>query len=332
MTRHVLITGGFGFLGRHLVGCLLRDGEDVHVHVVDDMSSTALDVTAFTRSWGAALSYDIDTVVHWASQGPALWQFDEIYHLASPVGPVGVLQHAGQIVRRVVEDAYCVLEIALRDRAVLCNVSTSEIYGGGREGACAEHDARVFPAEVTVRLEYAAAKLAAETALINMSRSSDLAVVIVRPFNVAGPGQLAAGGFVVPRFVGQALAREPLTVYGDGRAVRAFTHVVDVAEGLVLAVRCHRKAQGSDQSYAVYNLGNARNRTPILGLAHLVLQVTGSDSSIMHVDPCVLHGALFAEAGNKFPDGDLAERELGWCPSRDLERIVRDAVDYAKMR
>jgi UDP-glucose 4-epimerase len=279
---------------------------------------------AFVDRFGGRVTYDIATLREYAGRDlDERPRFDEIYHLASPVGPVGILRHAGRIAGAIVGDADRAVDLACRSGARLCLASTSEIYGGGRGGACAESDDRVIRAEPSVRLEYAAGKLAAEIATINAARHRGLRAVVIRPFNVAGPGQSGEGGFVLPRFVRQALSGEPITVYGDGSAVRALTHVDDVSDGIVRALRGGR-------SGAAYNLGNAANRTTILDLAGLVLRVTGSSSPISHVDPRDLHGDLFAEAPDKFPDGDLARRELGWSPSRDLERVVRDAVDDAR--
>jgi UDP-glucose 4-epimerase len=312
----LLVTGGFGFLGSHLVERLLKD--DVDVHVVDNLSTSALSVRAFRNAHSARLTFDLAAIAGWA----APFDFDEIYHLASVVGPVGVLSHAGRIVSSVVGDTYRIIGLALRHRARFCDVSTSEIYGGGRNGLCAETDPKIISPKASARLEYATAKLACEIAIINATRAK-LWATIVRPFNIAGPRQSAAGGFVLPRFIRQALDSEPLTVYGDGSAIRAFTHVTDVAEGIVRAVR-------HGISGSAYNIGNPANKTTILDLAQLVLRVTGSASQIQHVDPKELHGLAFEEASDKYPDASLAHAELGWYPKHDLESVVRDATEYIR--
>jgi UDP-glucose 4-epimerase len=316
-----LVTGGFGFLGSHLVELLLAGG--AHVHVVDDLTSSRLDVDAFRAAHPSRLTCDLVSISECRQTHALQDPFDEIYHLASVVGPVGVLRHAGRIVQSVVSDSYRMFELAKHHRARLCDISTSEIYGGGRGGLCVEDDPKIVTAKASARLEYAVAKLACEVAILNSTRSSDLWATIVRPFNIAGPRQSHLGGFVLPRFIRQALTGEPLTVYGDGSAVRAFTHVSDVADGIVRAVR-------HGTSGTAYNVGNAANKTTILELARLVLRVTGSSSQICHVDPKDLHGSAFEEANDKYPDAELARTTLGWEPRHDLERVVRDAVDYIR--
>jgi UDP-glucose 4-epimerase len=134
-----------------------------------------------------------------------------------------VLKHGGEIVRKTVEDSYAISDFVAAPGGRLCDVSTSEVYGGRRDGYCSEKDSMIISPKTSVRLEYEVAKLACEIALLNQTTSKKLPAVIIRPFNFAGPGQSSKGGFVLPRFISQALKGEDLTVYGDGQMVRAFT-------------------------------------------------------------------------------------------------------------
>ena len=296
-----VITGGAGFIGSHLADLLVAQGADVHI--IDDFRSgdhvhptaTTHAVSVRNADWGV-----------WSGT-------DVIFHLASPVGPVGVLSQGGRITYEVINDAEAVAVQARVLGCPLVYVSTSELYGP-QTGACAESLPRVTPAGHSARMEYAVAKLAAETMLLNQDR---LDVRIVRPFNVAGPRQKAAGGFVIPRFVGQALAGEPLTVYGDGTALRAFTHVADIATG-ILAVAA--RGQRGD----VFNLGNPDNLTTIEALASLVLDVVDPQGSYAFVDPVALWGPKFKEAADKYPNAALALERLGWRAHRTLREIVTD--------
>lgn len=329
--KNILVTGGFGFIGSHLVDRLLEQGHNVYV--IDDLSSNVVTIKDYADrlarypDFASGLHVSVTKVQNiepWHYKSRDGEKLDEIYHLASPVGPVGVLAHAGNMVREIADTTYAVIELAREHRAKLVDVSTSEVYGGGQQGLCAEDMPRIIQAETTVRLEYAVAKLAMETALINTTKVSDLQAVIVRPFNVAGPRQGSKGGFVLPRFIGQALREEPLTIYGDGQQVRAFTHVADIVDGLLLAME-------KGKSGEVYNLGNPANRTFVKALAVRVLVEVGSNAGMVHIDPKTLHGALYAEAADKYPDSSKAMQALGWQPKHDLHRIIRDVRDSMQL-
>lgn len=302
---NAVVTGGLGFIGSHVVDLLLADGWQVTV--VDD-SRTAHYTAA--ELWPGAGVDVIPHPVECVTYGEVK-HADAIFHLASPVGPVGVLGQGGKLTRDVIDSCERVAawsRIARDCRIVF--VSTSEVYGGGDGGRCAEWMDRVVPAEQSDRLEYQTAKIAAEVMLLN-----EADVRVVRPFNVAGPRQSARGGFVLPRFIWQAKTGRPLTVYGDGLAQRAFTHVKDVAAGVVAAL---------DGDKGAYNVGNPANKTTIIELAELV--AGWLDATIQHVDPTQLHGARFVEVGDKFPDPTLAMSELGWAPTRPLRTVVNDAI------
>ena len=322
MSKSILVTGGFGFIGSHLVELLLADGKK-QVHVVDDLSTSPICVEKFVRQLRAGFSYDICAVEEYFRR-PDRPRFDEVYHLAAVVGPVGVLKHSGEILRRTVNDTYAVSDYALRVGARLCDISTSEVYGGGRNGYCSESDSMIISPRPSVRLEYSVAKLAAEVALVNQTVSAKLHATIIRPFNVAGPRQATSGGFVLPRFIRQAMSGEPLTVYGDGSMIRAFTYVGDIADGIV-------RSMERGTSGRIYNLGNPKNKTSILELARHVQRIVNPKAEITFVDPKQLWGPLFEEANDKYPDSDRAVQELEWAPQFGLEETIYKAAEYIRL-
>lgn len=325
--KRILITGGFGFLGSHLTERLLAELSN-HVHVVDDLSTSPVVLEDFLKQLPDArnLTYDICRVDQYFAERDVP-QYDEVFHLASPVGPAGVLLHAGNMVREIVRDSYTLIDYCLAAGAKLLDVSTSEVYGGGQQGYCPESTPKIVPAETTVRLEYAIGKLAAETAIINTTRVTKLHAVIVRPFNVAGPRQSPKGGFVIPRFIQQIDAGRPLTVFGDGSAIRAFTHVKDMIEGIALTMDRGRVGEA-------YNIGNPANKTTILDLARRVVRLmSGSMDLITFVDAKTIYGPLYEEANDKFPDAQKAATELNWVPRFGFDQIIVDAlVEYRRQR
>src|SRR3954471_5148106 len=150
-TRNILVTGGFGFLGSHLVEKLLAE-PGARVHVVDNLSTSPINVDAFVKRIGAppALTYELISIEDYTKALTSPPRFDEIYHLASVVGPVGVLAHAGQITRTITDDTYRIVDLVNATGARLCDVSTSEVYGGGRDGYCSENDAKIITPKVSV--------------------------------------------------------------------------------------------------------------------------------------------------------------------------------------
>lgn len=313
--KRIIVTGGFGFIGTTLTELLVADSNN-HVHIVDDLSSSSIEIDDFLNQIGRPqnLSYEITTVEAFFTRAE-VGSWDAIYHLASPVGPAGVLQHAGYMVRDVVRDAYLIMDYCTKMNIKFLDVSTSEIYGGGQSGYCAESIPKIVPANTTVRLEYAIAKLAAETAIINRCRSRGLLCSIVRPFNVAGPRQSPKGGFVLPRFIQQAHQHKPITVFNDGSAVRAFTHVRDMARGIIAAME--NGANGD-----AYNVGNPANKTTILDLATRVKKVLNSKSEIVFVDPKTIYGNYYEEANDKYPDSTRAINELKWTPEFGIDETI----------
>lgn len=314
--KRILVTGGLGFVGSHLVEFLIQRQEASYILVVDSLLSNAVPPDFFIQRYGprevTVWQQPINSLLHAFEKGS---YFDEIYHLASVVGPVGVLKHKGRILERVLRDTYFLAELAEKWGAKLIDVSTSEVYGGGQQGLCAEDMPKIITHKTSARLEYAIAKLAAETALINMGSNC----VIIRPFNISGPRQKPDGGFVLPRFIQAAKKDEPLTVYGDGMQVRAFTHVRDIVKGLWLAMQLGKPG-------SIYNIGNPENRVNILTLATQVIKLLDSKSSISFVDPKTLWGPDFEEAADKFPDASKAQRELGWAADYTLDMIIEEAA------
>lgn len=318
MSKKVLITGGLGFIGAH---CIERwKAENWKISVIDNLSSNAISVNHELTTDVTIIQENILDVDY-----KRLDRYDLIIHLASPVGPVGVLKHSGKMGQIILDDIYWAINAAKHNHCPLLFVSTSEIYGyREHKSYLAETDDKVLRGDFSVRNEYAIAKLLSEIVLSNQAKvDSKFRYQIIRPFNVTGKYQLPDGGFVLPRFVQQALNGDDITVYYDGSQIRAFTWVKDIVEGIYLTSVAPKEFWNQE-----WNIGNEMNEQPIQYLAEKVKEFTGSTSDIVHVNPVVLHGPLFAEAPEKIPNSDKIKTLLGWKPTKLVDDVIKEVIEY----
>lgn len=318
MKKRVLITGGLGFLGIHSVE--KWKANDWNVTVIDNLSSNVVGKDHSSLDSVDVIISDI-VDVKWKH----LPKFDLILHYASIVGPVGVLKHAGNMANAILNDVYWVVDGALKNDCPVIFVSTSEIYGWrDKKSYLQEHDDKVIHGDFTVRGEYSVAKMLGEIVIANTGKvKNQFRYQLIRPFNITGKYQTPENGFVLPRFVLQALNGEDITVYYKGNQIRSFTWVNDVVDGIYLT-SIAPPAQWNQE----WNIGNKNNEESILDLANRVKRLTNSSSNIIHVDPKTLHGALFEEAPEKIANATKIEVRLGWRPTKSIEDIVLEVIEY----
>ena len=306
MTSKVLVTGGLGFIGYHLCMRLLKISSDIEITIVDNQSSTRLDYSALTGRTNIVL----DDMRNFNSNGVV---FDEIYHLASPVGSLGILERNGYIASDIIDLATTAAQLATESGARLLYVSSSEVYG--RNGRHNETVEQIVPPKRGTRMEYAIGKLAAEHVLLNLSMDNDFELRIVRPFNAMGEWQSSELGFVIPRFFEAALKGCDLQVFGDGVQKRSFCHISDLVNGII-------KVQEQGEVDTIYNVGHPGNVTTIHNLAQMIRSICNSDSEIKKVDPRQIYGGKFIEAFDKIPDITRVTEHTSWKPVCDLERAL----------
>jgi nucleoside-diphosphate-sugar epimerase len=316
--KNILITGGLGFIGTHSIMKWKELGWNITV--IDNLSTNTLELDDPILQGVEIIISDILEV-----SITTLKKFDTILHLASPVGPVGVLKHSGKMARVILDDIYWVIECSLYNECPLVFVSTSEIYGyRENKSYLKEEDDKVLRGKFTVRNEYAIAKLLSEIVIENYSKiNPKLKYQIIRPFNVTGAYQLPDGGFVLPRFVDQALSGKDITVYYDGQQIRAFTWVKDIVDGIYMVSNAPEHLWNQE-----WNIGNEKNENSILYLAEKVKKLTKSSSKIIFVDPTTLHGKLFSEAPEKIPDSEKIKNLLGWTPTKNVDDLIKEVVEY----
>jgi UDP-glucose 4-epimerase len=319
--RVALVTGGAGFIGAALALRLVQAGW--RVVALDDLS--AGDRARLASVDGSALTFLRADVCDRALVRDlvARESFDTVFHLAGCVGVRRVLAdpalcaHSNRAGAASVSAALAALPPGRRPRAFFA--STSEVYAE-RLGPLRE-DAALRAHATDGRFAYASSKLDGERSFARATADEgDRGAVLLRFFNVVGPGQDATSGMVLPRFVEQAARGEALTVYGDGEQVRTFAHVDDVAA--VLA----RLAEHAQVPAGPLNVGGTARAT-LLELAHAVVRASGSTAGVRRVDPRVELGRGFADVRSREPDLTRLARVLGAgadIPSRSLADIVAD--------
>ncbi len=316
--KEILVTGGLGFIGSHLIQELNK--QDCFIDIVDNVSNNCLNPDNVICSKVRQI-YTCSVAEFKFDK-----KYDQIYHLASPVGPAGVLKYAGVMGKMIIDDALKIAEYASKQGSHVIFVSTSEIYGKdpGNEAQNEEIN-KIVPAKITVRLEYGVGKMLMEICVINYAKYHPFKFNFIRPFNIIGTGQSAKAGFVVPRFVWQALHNEKITVFGDGKQLRTFTHVKDIVDAMICIM-------SSDISGEAFNVGNPANKFSILEVANTVKRMTNSKSEIVCVDPKTIYGQNYEEAWNKIPNITKIKTMVGWMPKYSFEDVVQEVInDYENM-
>jgi UDP-glucose 4-epimerase len=318
----VLVTGGAGFIGSHLCERLLARGE--RVVVLDDLSTgRAANLDAVADH--PALELVIGSVTDEAAVDDLVRGCDLVVHLAAAVGVRLVLEQPVRTVETNARGTELVLRSAARHGAKVCYASTSEVYGKSERLPYHEDDPVLLGATAEPRWSYACSKAMGEWLALAHARTSGLRAVVVRLFNTVGPRQSPETGMVLPTLARQAVAGEPLTIYGDGRQTRSFAHVADVVEAC-LSLCAEPAAEGR-----VVNVG-AAHEIAIAELAELVRRVAGSRSPIVHMPYREAYGTDFRDFPRRVPDLRRLARLTGFRARTSLEAVVADVVAEARAR
>lgn len=303
----MLLTGGAGFVGSHLVGALIRRGHDVLV--LDDLSTGRVENLA---AYGGRAVVQVGSILDGELVDRLAATCDRVFHLAATVGVERVATRPEET-RAVIETGTkIVLDAAIGREIPALVVSSSEVYGFDPPLPVREADVLSGIDGDAPRLSYVHAKIAADAYARSLFHAGH-PVLAIRPFNVIGPRQREDGGAVLPRFVAQALAGAPLLVHGDGRQRRTFLDVRDLAE--VLAEVATLDAFPRD----AVNVGGTAECS-IRELAERVVAVTGSRSGVTHVDPPALRGGV--EVRRRVPDLERIKEWVSFAPARSIDDAI----------
>jgi UDP-glucose 4-epimerase len=317
MTR-VLITGGAGFIGSHLAEALLKLGWAVEV--IDDLSTGGIDNIAHLKEH-PRFSYVLASVMNRSLMIELVDRADMVFHLAAAVGVRLIVEQPVRTIETNIKATELTLELGARKGKPVLLVSTSEVYGKSERPKFNEEDDLILGATSRARWCYAASKIIDEFLAKAYFKEKKLPTVVVRIFNTIGPRQTGQYGMVVPRFVRQALAGKPITVYGDGTQRRSFTWVGDVVRAMIALIQ-HPKAYGE-----VFNIGHTKEIS-IYDLAAMVQQKTHSRSDIVFVPYDQAYEEGFEDMQRRLPDLSKVRNLIDYKPSLDLPEVLDQIIAH----
>jgi UDP-glucose 4-epimerase len=318
----ILVTGGAGFIGSYLSEAYLERSDEVYV--IDDLSTGSLDNIKPVLS-NPQFHFVNDTILNRDIMLELTGICDVVVHLAAAVGVKLIIEEPLKSIHTNIVGTEIVLELANKFRKKTFVASTSEVYGRNSKVPLREDDSRIYGSTELARWSYAATKAMDEFLALAYYRTKQLPVIIARFFNTVGPRQTGRYGMVIPRFVGQALHNEPITVYGDGKQTRNFTYVRDVVKGIMSLV---------DEPMAVgeiFNIGG-EGEISINDLAERVKAITGSVSTIVHIPYEHAYQEGFEDMERRVPDITKIKKLAGYQNTHDLDAILLKVVEHERTR
>lgn len=323
----MLITGGAGFIGSHLADRLLARGDGVLV--LDDFSSGSPENVAHLQD-NPRFELIVGSAADPAVVAPLVARADVIVHLAAAVGVRLILEKPVHTIENNLFGTAVVLAVASDAHAQghskkTLIASTSEVYGKGNSPPFREDDDITLGPTVNSRWAYACSKAMDEWLALAYWREFQLPVVIARFFNTVGPRQTGRYGMVLPNFADQALAGEPITVFGSGTQSRCFCHVNDTVEAVLRLL----DTRGTDGE--VFNIGSDREIS-MQALAEMVKSSVNSDSPIELIPYDEAYALGFEDMERRLPDASKLERWTGFRPKTTLEEIIADVITDRRSR
>ncbi|HIK13829.1 MAG TPA: SDR family oxidoreductase [Leptolyngbyaceae cyanobacterium M33_DOE_097] len=304
----ILVTGGAGFIGSHLIDRLMLEGNEVIC--LDNF------FTGNKRNILKWMNHPYFELIRHDVTEPIRLEVDQIYHLACPASPIHYQYNPVKTIKTNVIGTLNMLGLAKRVKARFLLASTSEVYGDPEIHPQTE-DYRGNVNTIGIRSCYDEGKRVAETLAFDYHRQNDVQIRVARIFNTYGPRMLENDGRVISNFVFQALRGKAITVYGDGSQTRSFCYVSDLVDGLI-------RLMNGDHTGPI-NLGNPGEYT-ILELAQLVQEMVNPDASV-RFEPLPQD-----DPRRRRPDITRAQEYLGWQPSVPLQEGLKATIEDFRAR
>jgi UDP-glucose 4-epimerase len=317
---NALLTGGAGFVGSHLAEALLDRGD--RVMVIDNLSTGSMDNITHLKG-RTGFEYTIDTIMNGPLMAELIDRADVVFHLAAAVGVKLIVDAPVHTIETNIGGTEVVLTHASKKGKLVVIFSTSEVYGKSIDVPFRETADLVMGPTPKHRWAYACSKAIDEFLALAYYKERKLPVIIIRLFNTVGPRQTGRYGMVIPTFIRQAIAGEPITVFGDGRQSRSFGYVGDIVGG-VLRLADEPKAIGE-----VFNLGNPEEIS-MLELAHRVKALTESASGVVLIPYDEAYETGFEDMPRRVPDISKAHSLVGFAPTVYLDEILRRVIAHAR--
>ena len=315
--KKIIVTGGAGFIGSHLIKKLIDNGAE-KILVIDDLSTgKAENINEFKE-----VDFQNKKIEEIDNLSELFNDYEFCYHLAAGVGVQYIMDNLSKSLLTNIEGTHKVFEACKKNNIPVLITSTSEIYGTSEEKEWFEDTKSLIGPTTKLRWSYAASKMIDEFLALSEFEEGSLNPIVVRLFNIIGANQLPDFGMVVPKFIEAALQDEPITVHGDGSQSRSFTWVEDVVEYFIKLAEM--KPYGE-----IFNIGQTEEIT-IKDLAELIIRITNSNSEIIQKTHEEIFGSKFEDTMRRTPNIDKIVKLTGIKPSMGIEDMIKEIVAYKK--